>query len=68
MVRIIIIFACVLLIIICGIVIWPTPPEPICIVCGGKPSQLGEILSWIGLVTGVVGLAMELRGNMARAG
>lgn len=65
MVRIILIFACVLLIIICGIVIWPTPPEPICIVCGGKPSLFGEILVWLGLVTGIAGLGVQLRGGVA---
>jgi hypothetical protein len=65
MFRIIIIFGCVLLIIICGIVIWPHPPEPICIRCGGEISMIGEILSWVGLVTGIAGLGMQLRGGVA---
>ncbi|MBV8978034.1 MAG: hypothetical protein JO261_05080 [Alphaproteobacteria bacterium] len=64
MVKFIVIFACMLLIIICGIVIWPTPPEPICIVCGGRVSQIGEILSWLGLLTGIAGLGVQLRGGV----
>ncbi len=65
--KIIMIFACTLIIIICGIIVWPTPPEPICIVCGGaKLSNIGQILVWAGLVFGVAGLFLQLRGNAAR--
>lgn len=69
MVRFVRIFACGLLILIFLIIKWPFPPgppEPICIVCGGSPSVLGDVVLWLGLLTGVVGLILEFRGNAAR--
>jgi len=58
MVVVIRIFACVLLIILGVLIVFPVP-EPICIVCGGPISMIDYLLGGLAIITGLAGLGIQ---------